>query len=204
MIRRNILQTLICSGTVLLAIGCGDAGPTSGDAFPADTGTFSESGTALESELGLACESVCETVRECRGGSVTAECTDDCVDGYSVEASDECTEAGIELLNCLSGLGCGISLVDPECAEARVLVGAACPELGLVVERVEDTGGEGLLELEGREWVDSEATEVTEETVETEDDDADTDTVRDPIAIGEIPGARELIEFPWLVVSDDD
>ena len=201
MIRRNILQTLICSGTVFLAIGCGDAGPTSGGPFPADTGTVSESGTALETELGLACESVCETIRECRGGSVTIGCTDDCADAYSVEASDECTEAGIELLNCLSGLSCSTSITNPECTEERELVGAACPQLGLVVETIEETGREGLLEVVEDAGRDSEG---TEESVETEDDDSETGIVGDPIVVVEIPGPVDLIDFPWLVVSDDD
>lgn len=207
MTRHNTLRTLICSGTVLLAIGCGDAGTTSGDIFPADTGAVPDTDTSVDSgmgpeiELRLACESVCETVRECRGGSVTSGCEDNCEAEYSVEASEECTAAGIELLNCLSGLSCGTSLIDPECTEARELVGAACPQLGLVVESIEETGREGLLEVVEDAGVDSEG---TEESVDTEDDDSETGIVGDPIVVVEIPRPVDLIEFPWLVVSDDD
>ena len=198
MTRHNILQILIGAGVILVAIGCGDAGQTANDASPADVGTGPEDvsldGTGLESELRLACESACDSVRACPGRLLRIDCADDCVAAYSTDVSGECTAAQIDLLNCRSGLSCAASPFDAECDEAVSALSASCGDVGLRRELVEVSGTEVVVEIGDHSWSDSDESE-TESADETEDDAPEVTDVHDTVVVVEIPGAVEVIDF---------
>jgi len=212
MTRYNIFRTLISSGMILAAIGCGD--PSVDERSVLDEPTAigpSESGTgaSLEAELELACESSCDAIGTCPGMYVTTDCVDSCIAAFGVgaEAGDECAAAGIDLLNCYSALGCSALPFDDEgeCADAVREARATCGAGELRARVVPESDRELVFEIDDPPGPGADGgAEETGPADGSEDEAPEIIDVTDPVVIAEIPDSVLNGDFPWFGVSDDD
>jgi hypothetical protein len=197
MTRFNIFQILIGSGAILAAIGCGDAGQAATDVtdiVDADIGDDPGAAVGLEAELGLACEAVCDKMRDCGRRVEGSECLDSCFDSYPTDLGEECILAQIDLLNCSSGSSCTVSLLDDECSEAMRHAHTSCPRAEGVREIIEEIG----------EKLPADSDETEDETAdETEEDPIEVPDFTDRVVIPEIPTEIDPIDLPWIPVFDE-
>jgi hypothetical protein len=212
MTRNNILQTLIISGTMLAAIGCGDPSVDERSLLDEPTAigpSESVADASLEEELELACESSCDAIRACPGMYVTTDCVDSCIATFGVgaEADEECAAARIDLLNCYSALDCSALPFEDEgeCADAVTGFLDTCETEGLRARVVPESDRELVLEI--GDPSESSADDGAEETGPadgSEEEEPEFIDVTDPIVIAEIPDSVLNGDVPWFGGSDDD
>lgn len=212
MTRYNMFRTLISSGMILAAIGCGDPSVDQRNVLdeptaigPSESGT----GTSLEAELELACESYCDAIGACPGMYITIDCVDSCVAAFGVEAEagNECALAAIDFLNCYSALSCSALPFDDEgeCDDALREARVSCETDGLRTRVAPESDVELVAEVGDHLWVDADGgAEETGPADGSEDEEPEVIDVTDPVLIGEIPDSVLNGDFPWLGVSDDD
>lgn len=202
MTRYNIFRILIGSGVILAAIGCGDAGQAATDIAETDVGEDPRATADLETELALACESVCDKMRDCGREPVGSECADSCFTSYPTDLGEECILAKIDLLNCSSGSNCTVSLTDFECGEAVLRARTSCPGKGDVGEIIVVSDRELIEEV--TEDVPSDSDDAEDETDdETEGDPIEVPDFTDGVVIPEIPTEIDPIDLPWIPVFDE-
>lgn len=116
-----LMGFLLCAGTLLIGIGCGDAG--SGDVCEE------------QCELTFACDALCDALDSCPTIRALDDCVAECVDGYRVaeNGSADCSSAVIDMIDCQSAMSCsekenrilGLSARD-SCTEADEQAVTAC------------------------------------------------------------------------------
>lgn len=212
MTRYNILRTLISSSLFVAAIGCGDPSAEEPSDF-ADSGAVdpSERGAdaSLAEEVQLACESACDTMRECPGMHVTIDCVESCVASYATGPSegDDCALAGIELINCYSALGCSTLPFDDEseCADELREVHRVCEPGELRAREVTDSDRGLVIEVGDRSGSEADGGEEEPGPADgIEGGEPEVTDITDPIVIAEIPDRLVIVDFQWVGASEDD